>query len=351
MKKSATYKYNYYDETGKRRCKTFSAPTLREARLKAAEWEFDHPKDKDSSMTVLEAFAAYLETKEGVLSPATIRGYESIKRSHIENDPIGKIRLSKLTIVDVQKWVNDAYAAGMSPKTLGNHFGLLVSAIKMQDPSIDLSHVTLPQKEKFVGHTPSDDEVKALIEYANKPEKRDLYISILLAAFGPLRRSEACALTDQDIDGNTITINKAVVKAPDGSWITKTTKTIDSTRTIEFPDFVINELKGIKGPLISCNPDQLHHRFRRAIKYSGLPHFRYHDLRHYGASIMHALGVPDVYIRQRGGWSSDYVMKRVYIDALEAEKKKQAGKINRHFARLNSQSEAKSEAKTSISKI
>ena len=226
--KKATYKYNYYDETGKRRGKTFTGSTMREARLKASAWEFDRPKTKGGSMTVLDAFTAYIETKNGVLSPATIRGYESIKRSHIESDPLGSIRLSDLTIVDVQKWVNDAFAAGMSPKTLGNHFGLLMSAIKLQDPSIELSHVTLPQKEKFTGHTPSDDELKALIEYANKPGKRDLYISILLAAFGLMRRSEACALTDQDINGNTVTINKAVVKAADGSWVTKTTKTVES---------------------------------------------------------------------------------------------------------------------------
>ena len=48
-----------------------------------------------------------------------------------------------------------------------------------------------------------------------------------------------------------------------------------------------------------------------------VPYFRFHDFRHYSASIMHAIGIPDVYIMQRGGWSSDKTLKKVYRNALE----------------------------------
>ena len=49
---------------------------------------------------------------------------------------------------------------------------------------------------------------------------------------------------------------------------------------------------------------------------------------------MHAIGVPDEYIRQRGGWASNYVMKRVYINEISDEAVKQNKKINDHFKEL-----------------
>ena len=49
---------------------------------------------------------------------------------------------------------------------------------------------------------------------------------------------------------------------------------------------------------------------------AGLPDMRFHDLRHYQASILHALGVPDAYIMQRGGWKTDSTLKRVYRHAM-----------------------------------
>ena len=46
---------------------------------------------------------------------------------------------------------------------------------------------------------------------------------------------------------------------------------------------------------------------------------------------MHAIGVPDQYILQRGGWASDGVMKTVYRNAISDESVKQNTIINQHF--------------------
>ena len=59
-------------------------------------------------------------------------------------------------------------------------------------------------------------------------------------------------------------------------------------------------------------PDKVTKHFESAIKRLNIVHFRFHDLRHYAASIMHAIGVPDQYIMQRGGWSSDHTLKAIY---------------------------------------
>jgi len=67
------------------------------------------------------------------------------------------------------------------------------------------------------------------------------------------------------------------------------------------------------------------------LKRLSIPHFRFHDLRHYSASIMHAIGIPDQYIMQRGGWSSDGVLKSIYRNTMDDYAKKFSSQINDYF--------------------
>ena len=62
--------------------------------------------------------------------------------------------------------------------------------------------------------------------------------------------------------------------------------------------------------------------------------FRFHDFRHYSASIMHAIGIPDQYIMARGGWKTDTVLKAVYRNVIYDEQKKFTDKINSHFTTM-----------------
>ena len=89
-KKSYTYKIAYYDATGKRRGKTFSAPTKRLARLKAADWELHHKESLNANMTVLDALNAYVDSREAILSPSSVRSYRQVIGSRFEDSEIGK---------------------------------------------------------------------------------------------------------------------------------------------------------------------------------------------------------------------------------------------------------------------
>ena len=191
--------------------------------------------------------------------------------------------------------------------------------------------VTLPERKKPDLYCPSDEDVKRLLQ---EIEGTELEIAVLLAAFGPMRRGEICALESTDISGNKVAITKSMVPGPDHQWHIKQPKTYSSYRTIEYPQYVINKMKGKTGKIITLNPDGVSNRFKVAIRKAGLPHFRFHDLRHYSASIMHAIGVPDQYILQRGGWASDNVMKTVYRNAIDLETVRQTKKINRHFEEI-----------------
>ena len=66
-------------------------------------------------------------------------------------------------------------------------------------------------------------------------------IPILLAAFGPMRRSEICALDSNHISGNIIHVEYAMVMDENNKWVIKPPKSFAGDRKIEFPDFVIEK--------------------------------------------------------------------------------------------------------------
>lgn len=320
--------YDYTDENGKKHYKSFTAATKTQARALANDWKAHKNDKKPESITVQEMVERYIDLKENVLSPATVRGYRTILRNRF-NGSFGKIPLEQLDSKAVQVWVSDL-SLYLNPKSVSNAHGLLSGALNVFYPEFRL-RTTLPAKERPELYCPSDEDVKILLKSI---EGTDLEIAVLLAAFGPLRRGEICALTDKDIHGNVIVVNKDIVQNCDNEWIVKQPKTYKSYRELIMPDFVILKLSGRKGLLVPLTPDQLTEHFRSALRKTGLPHFRFHDLRHYAASIMHAIGVPDQYILERGGWSSDHVMKRVYRNVISIESRKQNKKINKHFEKV-----------------
>ena len=91
------------------------------------------------------------------------------------------------------------------------------------------------------------------------------------------------------------------------------------------------------------NPMMITHAFEHNLKQAGLPHFRFHDLRHYSASIQHALGVPDAYIMQRGGWANDGVLKSVYRHTLSDQEQTMTDKINAHFSNMQPEMQPRNE--------
>lgn len=313
------------DPDGKRHYKSFTAPTANEAEYAALEWKLGKHSGSPAAITVYESITRYIESKNNVLSPSTVRSYYGLQKNYF-NGVFGGVKLCKLTSTTTQIWISDI-SSRHSPKTVRNAHALLTSALDMFAPDLRLK-TTLPAKKRPELYTPSDDDIVRILNHVNG---RELEIAILLAAFGPMRRGEICALTSNDIKGNAIDVNKSVVLGVDKQWHVKQPKTYGSYRQIEYPDFVIDKIKAIDGQIIKATPSQITNRFNRAIIFARLPHFRFHDLRHYSASIMHAIGVPDQYILQRGGWKSDNVMKTVYRNAIDTESIKQTQKIIKHF--------------------
>jgi integrase len=286
-------------------------------------------EESASDLTVASMVRKYIDIISPVESPNTINGYESIYRTHIEKEPFGSESMNDLTADTTQKWIN-SLVRGRKPKTVSNIYGLVSAAMSEYYPDKSLQ-IKLPAKIKAKLYTPSDDDVATVL---NCCEDDIMKNAILLAAFAPMRRGEICALTDGDIKGQYITVSKSMAWTKDEGWFVKVPKTEGSYRTILMPKFVISRIAPIKGRIVPITPTALTNRFIHIVRRSGVPYFRFHDLRHYAVSAMHAIGVPDKYIMQRGGWETPNVMRRVYLDVLPDVSQSENKKIVSHFTKL-----------------
>ncbi len=326
------------DKNGKKIQKSFTAPTKSEAEALARECVVVEKKAMqgidDRDMTVKNAVERYIRKKEAEvekkkMSPATIRSYKSIRDHNI--DAIADIPILKITDTIINEWI-DSLEEDHKPKTCKNAYSLVrASLIEVLPRHVVLDwRIELPKIPKTKINVPLEKDILTILQhYRNKDF--EMYIACLLAAFGTLRRSEICALTADDIDRatNTVHINKALVMDDKKEWVLKDTKTELSTRDVVLPDFVINALPE-SGKVFNSTPIALSDRFRRCIQKFDM-HFRFHDLRHYSASIMHELGASDVIIQHRGGWSNSDTLNKHYKGTMDEYESKFTEKLNNHF--------------------
>ncbi len=279
------------------------------------------------NITFGEALDKYIEGREAVLSPRTIMDYKRTRKKELQS--IMNIKIALITQEDIQKAIN-IEAQSHSPKTVRNSHGLISAVMRVYRPNFALN-TALPKKVRPDIYVPSDAEIKHLL---SSVAGTDMELPVLLAAFGPMRRGEICALSSEDISGNIVHVCKNMVINGDREWIIKTPKSYAGDRYIDYPDFVSDKWRGMKGRIVSLTPDSITNRFNRLLKRNGIQHFRFHDLRHYSASIQHALGIPDSYIMQRGGWGNDGTLKSVYRHVLEEQTKQMDHMANNYFSEL-----------------
>lgn len=314
--------YDYTDPEGRQHNKTFTGDTKKEALQKASNYSGTAPV----VMTVAQAVGKYIETREPVLSPSTVASYRGILRTHLTGAFGGK-NAAKLSKQDFQAWIS-ALAKTHSGKTVANCHGLVTATLKHFYGAAP--QVRLPQKKKPRLYAPTDEDIcRVLNASASDPE---LQRCIMLGAFCGLRRGEICALSADDVDGDQLIIDKAIARGPDG-YVQKPPKTDDSNRVVDLPQSVLDRLPK-EGPFVESSPNAITARFLRLVESIGLPHFRFHDLRHYFATRLAYIGVPSRIICDMGGWRTDKMMKRVYLDVAQDELLKQKKRAAEYFDNL-----------------
>lgn len=317
------------DGTSERLSVTFERwEDRRKAEAACREWQAEAKLIVKHGLTVAQAVAEYIAKKEaGGKSPATIRGYRAIERSALGQ--IGRIRVERLTEDDLQEVV-DAWADdGLSPKTIRNRHGLILAAVCAIRRGFS-PHVDLPSPVPPDIHAPSAGEVVELLRAVHGTR---LEIPVLLAAFGPMRRGEICALDGADVEGRVVHVRHALARSDGGRWVLKQPKSAAGVRDITYPQEVINLLPR-SGRVCPMSPDDLTRAMAEAVDSLGLEHFTLHGLRHFAASQCHAMGIPDAYTANRAGWSRVHVMRQHYTHVLPPEEARINEQINTVFANI-----------------
>lgn len=317
--------YDYTDAYGKQHMKSFTADSKNEAELLAIQFMMNKEEHNlpDQNLKFKDAFDKYMEIKSEILSPSTIRTHKSKRKNF---DCIENIPLNKITSTLMQEVVNN-WAKTLSPKSVKNLYGILTSILAQFSPERKLV-VHLPKVTPKTRYTPSESDLKALLKEVKGTK---IELPILLGAFGMMRQGEICAFNKSDLTGNVLHISKNMVLNDNKEYVIKSPKTYTSDRYVELPQFVADKIRSMPSDTIEMNPKMIQGQFRRARIKAELRPFSFHSLRHYSASMYHALGIPDAYIMAQGGWKSDTVLKSVYRHALDDNQKKMNAIANNHF--------------------
>lgn len=313
--------------------KSITAKSKKEAERLAAVYDIELERKKESGATVGEVIDQYIENNSNILSPASIRKYTSMRRNSfksIEEKPVYALKNS-----DYQAFINE-FALDHAPKTVASVCGLLSVSLKSFDRSIVIS-LKKPSVRKTNITIPTDNQVKTLI---NSTGSESMKCAFLIGAALGLRRSEISALTWKDLDGNILHINKALVQDKNGVWVEKSTKTAAGTRDLEIPDYLKEQMLSLKKEdakktdrIIPHTPNSITKAFERATRRAKIV-CRFHDLRHYNASIMLALGIPDKYAMQRMGHATSNMLKNIYQHLIDEKEKSVTDEVNDYMKRF-----------------
>jgi integrase len=242
---------------------------------------------------------------------------------------LGQLKLKEILPIHLQEFYNKK-AKTSKWKTVAKYHSFLHRAF--EDARINkfiktnpCDGIKLPDKarEKYKPCIFRESDLdKLLVAVAGTVDE----VCIVIASAIGFRRGELFGLKWSNIDykNQTVTVeetftrfNKNIIKDP---------KTESSKRTIKAPEYVFNLLKkwqntkacSMSDRIISeYKPQSYSSHFSNLLKKHGLPHVRFHDLRHYNAILMLRYGVPDKVAAYRLGHSQVSTTREIYQHVLQ----------------------------------
>lgn len=306
-------------DDGKPISKCFSGKTQREVIEKMTRFReqlHGMTLSADSRMKLKDWSERWLnEYMVHVVRPKTISRYRGILQLHVY-PYLGDYRISKITTIQVQRMYNDLkengrrrdvkkLGKGLSGNTVrGIHMLLheiMEYALKenmiLKNPT---NGTTIPKIEPIELQVLNEKQLKTFISalQSDKAWSDFFYLEIMTG----LRRGEICALQWSDLD----MVEKKLYVNRSASYQGEVgkTKTLYSERVIKLPQSVyevlIERLKTSQSEWIFPHPKDISkpmpgdialRRLRKILESAGLPHIRFHDLRHTFATHAVSAGI------------------------------------------------------------
>jgi integrase len=216
--------------------------------------------------------------------------------------------LTTLTAVKLANFRDERLKAGRSTTTVGKYLKLISIALVVGQKELEISITNNPVDlvEKPRPNPPRDRTL-------NKTELQNLFNScngqlrniVEVTYYTLCRRSEILRLSYNDVDRITST---AIIRETKNG----------TSRKIGLAPRVIEILKSLPRYISSnffniTSISSFEKSIRLAVKRSGIKDFRFHDLRHCGATHLVESGWSTMELMQQGGWSSQQMAKRLAI--------------------------------------
>lgn len=346
--------------TGKRKYKTKGGfYTKKEAKLAADEVEkkINNTNFLDNeNITFGEVYERWIANYKLTVKESSFHIVELQYKSRIL--PIlGNKKINQITTIECQDLINYWYSIPLKYyKVLFNSITRIFKYAKQlkivtDDPT---SSVIIPKASRqfdTLEHPRNyytRDELRKFLEYAEKHEKYKFYVLFRLLAFSGMRKSEALALTWNDInfDKSQITINKTLISTPKVEVSTPKTKNsnrivfIDKKTLSILKEWELKQKKDLlqKGfnalspnQLIFSNEDNgyiipttIINPMNRIIRGSNLPHITVHGLRHTYATLAAQGGMSVKQLQAQLGHSKVEITLDVYTSITDEQRKETA---------------------------
>lgn len=312
---------------------------------KALEYESRLKDNLEGSLSMIfkDFIDVYLEDMKHRWKPTTY----SNRISKIKNwitPYLGEKYLNQITVIDIRRWQNIMNEAGLSETTMHKTHSILSAIFNYAVNFFDLKENPC-KKAGPVGSSKREatefwtlEEFKEFISYVNDPSYRTAYNTLYYTG---LRIGELLALTPEDIDFETSTINITKnYQIVDGREIILTPKTKKSVRSVKIPENLQAELRSFINTFYSLNDSDrifIHHKssygneLRKICDRFELKKIRIHDFRHSHASLLIELGFSPLLIAERLGHDDISVTLNTYSHLYPSKQNELVTALNKLF--------------------
>lgn len=291
-----------------------------------------------------------------------IRIMECEKTSHYNNGlylknhimpRIGNVKMQELSPIICQKFVNDMHKCGYARNTIDRVCTLIKLAL---DKAVTFKYikenhmrkVTLPKKTKNEMKVWNSSQAN---QFLDSTKDKRYFCVYAIALFTGMRQGEILGLRWKDIDFDKKIITVRQTLAHYGKTLKSGTKTIAGERNISMPEQLLTILKKhrkqyaafkvatvdfVDEDLVIYNlknggtvfPSNLTKAYIKDVKRSGLPHIRFHDLRHTHATMLIEKNLNVKVISERLGHSKVGITLDIYSHVLPSMQQEVADKLD-----------------------